>query len=107
MRQMRTPGRSYEESMVGDYMRDQYGDFSRGENPGNNRYGSAYKEYAQAKRFYTETHSEKDKEEMRVQADHHISDMIASVKDIWRDADPEHKKQMKADLSAFVNQLAV
>ena len=44
---------------------------------------------------------------MRMTADQHIADMIASVRDIWYDADPEHKKQMKADLTAFVNQLAV
>lgn len=39
--------------------------------------------------------------------DHHVADMLTSFKDIWRDADPEHKKQLKAELSAFVNQLAV
>lgn len=107
MNQMRTPGRNYESSMVGDYMRGSMGDFSQGEDSGNDRYGRAYKEYAQAKRYYTESHSEKDKAEMRTQADHHIADMLATFKDIWRDADPEHKKQMKTDLSAFVNQLAV
>ncbi len=107
MSSMRTPGATYEQSMIGDYMRDAYGDFPQGENSGNNRYGQAYKEYAQAKRFYTETHDERDRENMRTQADQHISDMITSVKDIWRNADPDHKKQMKADLTAFVNQLTV
>jgi len=107
MSAMRTPGASYEQSMVGDYMRDSYGDFSRGENSGNNRYGQAYKDYMQAKRFYSETHSERDREMMQTQADQHISDMIISVKDIWRNADPEHKKQIKADLKAFVDQLTV
>jgi len=107
MASMRTPGATYEQSMVGDYIRDAYGDFPQGENSGNNRYGQAYKQYAQAKRFYTETHSERDHELMRTQADQHISDMITSVKDIWRNADPEHKKQIKADLKAFVDQLTV
>lgn len=107
MNRMRTRGRDYESSMVGDYMRGNRGESGWDENPEDSRYGRAYKEYAKAKRYYTETHSEKDKSEMRTQADHHVADMLASFKDIWRDADPEHKKQMKADLSAFVNQLAV
>lgn len=107
MAKMRTRGKNYESSMVGDYMRENYGDMRLDESSEADRYGHAYKEYTQAKRYYTESHSEKDKSEMRTQADHHVADMLASFKDIWRDADPEHKKQMKADLSAFVNQLAV
>ena len=104
---MRTPGRDFTQSMVGDRMRRDYGDFSRGESSGNSRYGQAYQDYEQAKRYYTESHSDKDMQKMRMTADQHIADMIASVRDIWYDADPEHKKQMKADLTAFVNQLAV
>lgn len=107
MNRMKTSGRDYESSMVGDYMRGRNGGSDWDDNPEDNRYGRAYKEYAQAKRYYTETHSEKDKSEMRTQADHHVADMLASFKDIWRDADPEHKKQLKSELSAFVNQLTV
>lgn len=71
------------------------------------RYGRAYNQYQTAKRYYTETHSEKDKNEMTTHAKEHLADTIASMRDIWSMADPEMKKRMKADLTSLVGEMTV
>ena len=85
---------------------------SAGENSGklseaNTRYGRAYNDYRQARRYFTETKSPDAKNEMRVHADEHLSDTITTLRDIWADADPEMRKRMKNDLMNLVSQMEV
>lgn len=72
-----------------------------------NRYGQAYNEYTQSRRHYTMTNSAADKDEMSVHAQQHIADTMTTIRDIWKTADPELRKRMKADLTALVNELTV
>lgn len=72
-----------------------------------NRYGRAYRDYQDSKRFYTASHSEHDKKRMETHANEHLSDTVASLRDIWKDADPELKKRMKHDLAKLNEEMTV
>lgn len=72
---------------------------------GFNYYPTNYERYQDARRHYTETHSPEDKREMDESAREHLDESIESLKDIWREADPEMKRRMKANLSSFVNEM--
>lgn len=63
-----------------------------------------YDRYQDARRHYTETHSQEDKQQMDEHAKEHLDASITSFKDIWKDADPEMKRRMKANLSSLVNE---
>lgn len=69
------------------------------------RYGMAYNEYRIARKHYTETHSAADKEEMEHHITEHVSDTISTMMDIYRAADPELKKRIKADFSKLVTDM--
>ena len=71
------------------------------------RYGRAYRNYQDCRKFYTETHSEQDKKQMETHANEHLSDTVASLRDIWKDADPELKKRMKHDLTKLNEEMTV
>lgn len=92
---------------------------SRGDNPGHgmsmgthydgedrdSRYGQAYNDYKMTRRHYTDTRSMEDKKEMDRHAEEHIKDTITTVRDIWKDADPSLKKEMKEDFMKLVNEM--
>lgn len=69
------------------------------------RYGDAYNKYKMTRRHYTESRSEADKKEMKHHAEEHLNDTIATVKDIWEDADPALKQKMKDDFTKLVNDM--
>lgn len=94
---------------IHDYIEDPE-EFSRNMRYGysdssNNRYGRSYSQYQDAKRYYTESHSEKDKNEMTMHAKEHLSDTLVTLRDIWSTADPELKKRMKNDLSNLMGEM--
>lgn len=64
-----------------------------------------YNKYKDAKRHYTETHSAKDKEEMDMAAGEHMAETVASIKEIWRNADPDMKKRLKQDMASLMNEM--
>lgn len=70
-------------------------------------HSEAYDRYRNAKRHYTETRSEKDREEMRAHANDHVAESIATVRDIWNDADPELKKRMKNDFTKLIGEMNI
>lgn len=74
---------------------------------GSPRYGESYDRYENAKRNYTSSHSAKDKETMDMHASEHIKDSMNTMRDIWKDADPNLRKKMKADLTTLVNEMAI
>lgn len=66
------------------------------------RYGEEYNRYKKMRRHYTETKSAEDKREMSEHAEKHIHDTVDTMKDIWKDADPELKRKMKEELTKLV-----
>ena len=66
---------------------------------------TAYDEYTDARRHYTATHEQKDKDEMEMHATKHMLEAISSIKDIWRHAEPEMKERMKSDINALMNSM--
>lgn len=92
-----------------DTMRMGYTDWrpSMGDSMRDERYGKAYNDYQTSKRHYTETNSRSDKDEMNAHAMEHMSDTIATLRDIWKSADPELKKRMKTDLTNLTTEMVV
>ena len=72
---------------------------------GDPRYGKAYNEYLKKRRFYTETKSEDDKREMDRNAEEHVQSTLVTVRDIWKNADPNLRKRMKDDFSKLLNDM--
>ena len=71
------------------------------------RYGRAYNEYRMKRRHYHETNSPTDKKEMDLHAEEHVRDIVATARDIWKDADPNLRKQMKEDFTKLVGEMTV
>lgn len=71
------------------------------------RYGRPYNEYRKAKKHYTQTNSPQEKESMKTHAHEHLADTLNSAREIWKDADPELKKRMKADFTALLSEMAI
>lgn len=69
------------------------------------RYGKAYNEYKNSKRYYTETKSPNDKHEMESHATEHIMDTIATVKEIYKSSDPELRKKIKDDINRLASEM--
>lgn len=70
------------------------------------KYGRIFNEYRDARKHYTETHSTHDKTSMEGKAREHVDSVISSIKEIWNDADPVLRQQMKAQLTTLVNEMA-
>ena len=68
-------------------------------------YGRHYNQYKSAKRHYTETHDMTDKDQMDEHAKEHIDKMLDSVREMWRDADPELRQKIKDDMTRLTNEL--
>ena len=71
------------------------------------RHGEAFNKFRSAKRHYTQTHSEADHQKMKQHANDHLMETMATLHEIWDDADPELKKRMKGDLTKFTTELTV
>lgn len=70
-----------------------------------NRHGSAYMDWSNARRHYTETHSTSDKQEMNTHTHEHISDVMVTIKEMWNEADPNLRTEMKSKLQQLFNEL--
>lgn len=69
------------------------------------RYGKPFNEYRTSKKHYTQTKSQADKNEMTSHANEHIADMITTTREMWKDADADLKKQMKASLTGLLGEM--
>lgn len=79
--------------------------YSKSPMTGNERHGRAYNDYQEAKRYYTESHDEGAKMKMEAHAKEHLQDTIATMSDIWEEADPHLRAKMKAELSKLMEQM--
>lgn len=71
------------------------------------RYGRPFNQFRKAKRHYTQTHSEQDREKMKEHANEHMMASLATIREIYDNADPELKKRMKADLTKLAGEMTV
>lgn len=71
------------------------------------RYGDAYNKYRSSRKHYTETKSAADKMEMDEHANEHINDTIATMKEIYKSADPDMRKRMKENIQKLVSEMIV
>lgn len=71
------------------------------------RYGRPFNQFRKAKRHYTQTHSPEDKEKMKEHANEHMMESMATIREIYDNADPELKKRMKADLTKLAGEMTV
>lgn len=66
-------------------------------------YGKSFDRFRKAKRHYTESHSETDKERMRQASNDHMTEAMSTIREIWDSADPDLRKRMKTDLTTLVS----
>lgn len=62
-------------------------------------YGRSFDRFRKAKRHYTRTHSEEDKQKMKEASNKHMMETMGTIREMWDDADPDLRKRMKADLT--------
>lgn len=70
-------------------------------------YGSHYNEWKDAQRSYTVTRSPEDKKRMDEHATDHVMASITSLREVFKEADPEMKRRVKQDLSSLINEMKV
>lgn len=68
---------------------------------------SEWDQYRMAKRHYTENGDSKSRSEMNTHAMKHFKESVGTFKDIWEDADPSLKMEMKKDLQNLVADMPV
>ena len=73
----------------------------------NQRYGKSFGKFRQAKRHYTRSHSEEDKQKMRDNANQYMMESMATIREIWDSADPDLRKRMKTDLTNLASGMTV
>ena len=92
-----SPDRMYSRMMPGDD-RDEWGD----DDP---RHSETFNRFRKAKRYYTKSHSEEDKQRMKDASNEHMMETMATIREMWDDADPDLRTRMKADLTNLVTNL--
>lgn len=92
-----SPDRMYSRMMPGDD-RDEWGD----DDP---RYSEAFNRFRKAKRYYTKSHSEEDKQRMKDASNEHMMETMSTIREMWDDADPDLRARMKNDLTNLVTNL--
>lgn len=75
------------------------------DNSSDERYGKPYREYIDSRRHYTESKSQADKDMMEMYANEHLMDVMGSVREIYKTADPDMRKRMKSDLTKLVGEM--
>ena len=93
---------AHDPEMYNHEMSERYG---RENERSDQRYGKPYREYLDARKHYTETKSARDKEDMEMYANEHMMDTIGTIRELYRTAEPDLKKRMKADLTKLVGEM--
>lgn len=69
-----------------------------------NQYGSAFREYEDARRHYTESKSLEDKSHMDKKALEHVNQSMMTLREIWKNADPTVKKEVSSSISSLATE---
>lgn len=96
-----TPSGAGNRSQSGNNPRGGYRDGRNGENS----YGRSFEDYRDAKRNYTETRSQTDKQIMDDRAKEHLTHAMGTLKEINETADEQLRIRMRTDLTNLLNQL--
>lgn len=75
------------------------------DNSSDERYGKPYREYIDSRRHYSESKSQADKDMMEMYANEHLMDVMGSVREIYKTADPDMRKRIKSDLTKLVGEM--
>ena len=75
------------------------------ERPHRSHDSEAVNEYRVAKRNYTETKNPEEKKHMADKVNQHLVDTMATMKEMWIDADPALRAEMKAQLQTLLNDM--
>lgn len=75
------------------------------DNSSDERYGKPYRKYIDSRRHYSESKSQADKDMMEMYANEHLMDVMGSVREIYKTADPDMRKRMKSDLTKLVGEM--
>lgn len=75
------------------------------DNSSDERYGKPYREYIDSRRHYSESKSQADKDMMEMHANEHLMDVMGSIREIYKSADPDMRKRMKSDLTKLVGEM--
>lgn len=75
------------------------------DNSSDERYGKPYRDYIDSRRHYTETKSQTDKDMMEMHANEHLMDVMNTIREIYKGADPDQRKRMKSDLTKLVGEM--
>ena len=71
------------------------------------KHGQIFDDYMKYKRYYTETKSPSQKDEMDAKANEYVGETVSSIRDIWRDADPEMRRKLKAEFVKLANEMNI
>lgn len=66
-----------------------------------------YSKFREARRRYSKTHSQEDKERMTENATAYLSNAMTSIQEIYEAADPDLKKRMKMDLTKLASEMTM
>lgn len=67
------------------------------------QYGKAYREYELSRKHFTKTGDANDKVEMTKHMNEHVRDTITTLRQMWKEADPEMRKHLKTDLQSLLD----
>lgn len=67
--------------------------------------GRNWDRYLDARRHYNATKSDSDRMEMSTNAKMHMGETIATLREMWHDADPDLREKMKKDFSALLQEM--
>lgn len=71
----------------------------------NPRYGEAYNKFRESRKHYQFSRQMEDKKEMNEHMSEHVMDTIATIREMWQDADPELRKKMKSDFEMLLKEM--
>ena len=69
------------------------------------RYSRPFNQYRMAKRHFTETKSDKDRQEMKDYANEHVAESLSTLREIWDSADQDLRVRMKSDLTKLIGDM--
>lgn len=70
-------------------------------------YNDTFREYDEARKHYSKTGKDEDREKMSERGIMHVQKALDTIREIWGDADPAMRKQLKADMSEVVTEMGV
>lgn len=90
---------------TGRYGYDDGMGYSRDGRRETSRHGETYDRYRDSRRHYTEAKDMESKRKMDESMKEYTEDIANNVREMWKDADPQLRQTMKADLTRMVQQL--